>query len=114
MVPTRDRTRDLSLTTPTLCHLGHPVGKNICPKLGFIKLAGKLFPPFSPFPQPGNGKIFSSSLFLNIKLHFKKIKCPFCIFHWGRNVSVSHLGSVKTVGASMMPTPLVKAWAFNG
>ena len=67
------------------------------PKSLLYKTSGKAFPSLFLFPEARECKIFLSLLFLNIKLHFKKIKCPFCIFHWGRNVLVPLLGSIKAV-----------------
>ena len=56
---------------------------------------GKLYPSLSPFPQPGNGKIFSYVLYLDTKVYGKKIKWPFSIFHWGRIVWNSQAYTVK-------------------
>ena len=52
---------------------------------------GKLSPPFSLFPQPGNGKISSCILYSDTKVHGKKLKWPFSIFHWGHIVSSCHV-----------------------
>ena len=56
---------------------------------------GKLSPSFSPFPQPGNGKISSYIPYLDTKVYVKKIKWPFWVFHWGHIVPYCQLYSVK-------------------
>ena len=66
---------------------------------------GKLPSPFSPFPQPGNGKISSYVVYLDTKVYGKKIKWPFSIFHWGRIVSNSQAYTIKG-----MPCPLKKCY----
>ena len=58
---------------------------------------GKLYPSLSPFPQPGNGKIFSYVLYLDTKVYGKKIKWPFLVFQWGHIISYCRPYTVKLI-----------------
>ena len=60
---------------------------------------GKLSPSFSLFPQPGNGKISSYILYSDTKVHGKKLKWPFSIFHRGRIVSSCQVHTVNLLKA---------------
>ena len=76
---------------------------------------GKLSPPFSLFPQPGNGKISSCILYSDTNV---KLKWPFSIFHWGHIVSSCQVHAVKDpltkpTGRSLVII-LRSIWPSNG
>ena len=76
---------------------------------------GKLSPSFSLFPQPGNGKISSYILYSDIKVHEKKLKWPFSIFHRGRIVSSCQVHTVNMpIGCkqSYQSVSFFKFWQF--